>query len=344
MKIEEIASLAGVSKSAVSLALNGKQGVSHATREKVLRIARDSGYYPKSLHGVEQIFGSSKVIRFIACTNFGIVSDEYQNQPFFMELFHNIEEQCRKYGLSLSYSSIRHDQFFDEIDNVGNNYVSKGIILLGTNLSMEEIEKLSAKNNIVIIDTLFNTLNFNFVVMNNIMGAHQAAKYLTDLGHLSIGYVQSSSRMYNFDSRKTGFFDSIKSLGRSIPTEHIFTVDPTITTSQSSFISQWSNIKGTTPTALFCECDYIAISVIKSLTEMGLNVPQNVSVMGFDNIRESTIIFPELTTIDVAKQDIAAYAVQALIPTTESTTTARIKVIVDTSLIERNSCCQLIKP
>lgn len=344
MRIEEIALRARVSKSAVSLALNGKPGVSDETRERILTIAREVGYVPKSMQRAEQLYGSPKVFRFVACTNFGIVSDEYQNQPFFTELFHHIEDQCRQHGYSVLYSSIRHDKFVEEIDRLENSYVTKGIILLGTNLDAAEIEKVTTQNtNIVIIDTLFEASHHTFVVMNNLMGAYQAADYLIELGHRDIGYVQSSSRMYNFDTRRKGFFGCVTAHGLSIPERYTFTLDPTTTTAQPGFIAQWSNLGGTKPTALFCECDYAAISVIKSFADMGVRVPQDVSIVGFDNIRESTIIQPELTTINVAKQAMAIHAVRALISAVENSATEQIKVIVDTSLVERNSCCPPVR-
>lgn len=339
MKLEEIAKRANVSKSAVSLALNGKPGVSAETRDRILKIARELGYTPKSIQRTEEVYGAPKVIRFVARTNFGIISEEYQNQPFFTELFHDIEEQCRYHGYALLYSSIRHDTFLKTIQQVEQDYTTKGIILLGTNVGPEEIDMVAQQNpNIVIIDTLFETLHHNFVVMNNVMGAHQAARHLIELGHQSIGYVQSKSRMYNFDARRRGFFESIQSYGVVIPQDSIFTMEPTVTTSSPDFMTQWSNLRGQRPTALFCECDYMAISVIKSFTAMGIRVPQDVSVIGFDNIRESNIILPELTTVNVAKQEIAANAVRSLVASMESAQTERTKIIVDTTLVQRNSC------
>jgi DNA-binding LacI/PurR family transcriptional regulator len=336
--LKEIADKAQVSTSAVSLALNGKPGVSAETRDKIIKIAREFGYTPKSIERAEEIYGGSRVIRFVACTNHGIISDEYQNQPFFTELFQHIEEQCRSLGYSILYSSIRHDTFWNDIERLEDNYTSKGIILLGTNLSATEIEAVARQNpNLVIIDTLYEHLHFNFVVMNNVMGAYQAANYLIELGHRRIGYVQSVSRMYNFNARRRGFFECLESYDIPFSSDHLITVQPTVTSAQSEFITQWSEI-GEPPTALFCECDYIAISVIKSLLEMGVRVPEDVSVVGFDNIGEASIITPELTTINVAKQQIAMNAVNAIISSTENTQIEHTKVIVDTSVVERRSC------
>jgi DNA-binding LacI/PurR family transcriptional regulator len=82
----------------------------------------------------------------------------------------------------------------------------------------------------------------------------------------------------------------------------------------------------------------MAISVIKSLTELGVKVPEDISVIGFDNIFESQVITPELTTIHVKKDRIALLAVEKLIKQIENNDLDKIKLLVDTELIERNSC------
>jgi len=92
------------------------------------------------------------------------------------------------------------------------------------------------------------------------------------------------------------------------------------------------------PTALFCECDYIAISVIKSLHELGIRVPDDVSIIGFDNIQEAMVITPELTTIHVEKERIAEVAVKTLIDIIENDDPISMKTWIDTRLISRNSC------
>ncbi|WP_305953036.1 substrate-binding domain-containing protein [Paenibacillus kribbensis] len=97
-----------------------------------------------------------------------------------------------------------------------------------------------------------------------------------------------------------------------IPTSRRLSVAPTILSSQESLkkqLTEYLNDGRQLPTAWFCECDYIAISAIKTLSEMGIKVPEECSVIGFDNINESLIITPELTTIRVEKERMAELAV-----------------------------------
>jgi LacI family transcriptional regulator len=339
MKMEDIAKIANVSKSAVSLALSGKPGISEETRIKILKIVKESGYLPRSMIKADKVYGLTKTLRFVACTNSGIVLEQYYKQPFFMELIHDIEEQCRSRGYSLFFSSIQTDNLEEAMDVMEMEHESNGIILLGTNLTQEQIRLIAQKQiNLVVLDTCLETFNANFIVMNNVMGAYQAGRYLLDLGHRKIGYVQSNSRMYNFDSRKKGFMQSLAEEKLSIDDNHLFSVSPTVVSSQEEFVQKIKALKSPLPTALFCECDYIAISVIKSLTELGIRVPHDVSVIGFDNIQESTIITPELTTVHVEKGKIAELAVSKLFDMIENGDTVKMKSFIDTQLVIRKSC------
>jgi DNA-binding LacI/PurR family transcriptional regulator len=343
MKMEDIAKLANVSKSAVSLALSGKTGISEETRTRILKIVKESGYLPRAMIKADKFYGLTKTLRFVACTNSGIVLEQYYKQPFFMELIHDIEEQCRARGYSLFFSSVTTDHLEDAIAVMETEHESNGIILLGTNLTQDQIQLIAKKQpNLVVLDTCLETLNVNFIVMNNVMGAYQAGRYLLDLGHTKIGYVQSNSRMYNFDSRKRGFLQALEEEQLKVDPAHLFTVSPTVVTAQEEFMQKVTDLKDKLPTALFCECDYIAVSVIKSLNELGLRVPQDISIVGFDNIQESTIITPELTTVHVEKGRIAELAVSKLLDMVEHGDMVKIKSFIDTQLVIRKSCSPLV--
>ncbi|MEI7027065.1 LacI family DNA-binding transcriptional regulator [Paenibacillus sp. y28] len=339
MKMEDIARIAGVSKSAVSLALSGKPGISEETRAKIVKIVKESGYVPRPMVKAEKMYGLTNTLRFVACTNSGIVLEQYYKQPFFMELIHDIEEQSRLRGYSLFFSSISTDDLEEAFANLEQEHESSGMILLGTNLTQEQIRFIAKKQpNLVVLDTCYDTLNVNFIVMNNVMGAYQAGRYLLDLGHRRIGYVQSNSRMYNFDARMRGFMQALEEEQLTVDEPVSFSVSPTAITSQEEFKHKWSKLNGNWPTALFCECDYIAISVIKSLTELGIRIPEDISIVGFDNIQESTIIAPELTTVHVEKGKIAEMAVTKLLDLAENGDSVKIKSLIDTQLVIRKSC------
>ena len=338
--MDDIARLAGVSKAAVSLALNGKPGIGPETRERILQIAAEHGYQTKTRTAPrDQQAGS---ITFLVFANSGIVLEQYYQQPFFRELIHYIEERCRAHRCSLLFSSVDMSNFQEGIRTIADEKRSDGVIVLGTNLNKEHLEQVADRLSapLVVLDTCFETLPIPFIQINNIMGGYQAGTHLCGLGHRDIGYIASDIRIRNFDDRRIGFLQALREAGVELDAENEFSVAPTILSSQDALKKQLAAHldKGRSlPTALFCECDYIAISAIKSLGELGYRVPEDVSVVGFDNISEALIVSPELTTVHVEKERMAHLAVDILMESIESGSAVTSKIMVDTHFIERLS-------
>jgi len=340
LKMEDIAKLAGVSKAAVSLALNGKQGISVETREKIIQIAEKNGYTHKSRSSSDD--PSIKSLTFLAIANSGIVLEQYYQQPFFRELIHHIEERCRFYGYSLMFTSVSPDQFAEQLKLISEEKRSDGVILLGTNLGREQISDIARAITmpLVVLDNCFETLPVHFVSINNVLGAYQAGIHICDSGHSSIGYLASNVRIKNFDDRRIGFESALRERGLDPGDMCVFSVAPTILSSQENLSRQLTDYladKKPMPTAFFCECDYIAISAVRTLQELGLRVPEDISVVGFDDISEARIVTPELTTVQVAKERMAHLAVDLVIQSATSGETAASKVMIDTTLVQRKS-------
>ncbi|WP_057914922.1 LacI family DNA-binding transcriptional regulator [Peribacillus muralis] len=334
LKIKDIAKLANVSIASVSLALNNKPGISFETREKILKIAQQQGYTNKP-----SIPAKNKVVRFVACTSPGIVIKQYETLPFFTELIKYIGEYLSLKGYSLMISTINSENLENEINQLTEDNACNGILLLGTDLTKKQITFIAEHQpNVVVLDTCFETLNIDFVNMNSTLGAYQAGTHLIDLGHRRIGYVQSNVRIRNFDLRKEGFLMALKEYNLSISEKDYFSVVPTTLSSQEQLKQNILKRGGDLPTALFCESDYIAISLVKSLTEIGIKVPDDISVIGFDDIPECNVMNPELTTIHVQKRKMASLAVDRIIELMEISPHEKIKFVVDTELISRNSC------
>jgi LacI family transcriptional regulator len=340
MKMEDIARMAGVSKAAVSLAFSGKPGVAPETRERILQIAQEHNYEFKPRKSLAD--AASKAITFLVFANSGLVVDSYYQQPFFRELIHFTEERCRALGYSLMFSTISLDKLDEGITSIAESGNSQGVILLGTNLDRKQISDISGKLALpmVVVDNCYETLPIHFVEINNMMGAYEAASHLIGLGHRLIGYISSSDRIHNFEERRRGFAYAMRERGVELDPDCLFTVEPTILVAQETLKNKLDDYLGAgkpMPSAFFCECDYIAISTVKTLAEMGLRVPDDVSVIGFDNIKEARIVTPELTTVHVEKESMAKWAVNALVQEIETGSTIRNKIAVDTQLVVRQS-------
>jgi LacI family transcriptional regulator len=340
VKMEDIARLAGVSKAAVSLAMSGKPGIGEETRERILQLAEEHGYKRKARAAAPE--QGRKSLTFLAFANSGIVLEQYYEQPFFRELIHYIEERCRLSGYSLVYTSLALEQMTEQVPTLGGELQSSGVILLGTNLNSSQIsiivEQLPVP--VVVLDSCVETLPVHFVAINNVMGAYQAGAHLCELGHKRIGYIGSNVRMYNFDERRRGFMAALAACGLTVADADSLAVAPTILSSQEALKQQLSACLAAgaaLPSAFFCECDYIAISAVKTLGELGYRVPEDVSVVGFDNISEARIVTPELTTVHVEKERLAHLAVDLVIQAIGASVRATTKTTIDTQLVVRGS-------
>jgi LacI family transcriptional regulator len=341
LKIEDIANLTGVSKSAVSLALNGKPGVSPETRERILQVSEQLGYTSRKRSGSAKD-AAPGTITFLVFASSGLVEDHYYQQPFFRELLHHIEERCRNRGYTLRFATASADSILSDARHFESDQSSEGVIVLGTNLNRSQAADVLRMlgPHVVVLDNCFDTVDASFVQINNMLGAYQAGEHLYELGHRQIGYIASDARIHNFDERRNGFIYALKERGIEIGEERTFVVAPTILSSQESLKTQLADYLrngGVMPTALFCECDYIAISAIKTLSELGYRVPEQVSVVGFDNIAEAQVVTPELTTVHVEKERLAHLAVDLLVDNLKQERSVRLKVTVDTRLVVRQS-------
>lgn len=339
MKIDDIARLANVSKSAVSLALNGKPGVSEETRKTILSIVDEYNYVP--LRKIHKKNGNdnkpTKLIRFLACKNRDIITDNYQSLPFFNQLIGSLVEESIRYAYSLLLSTVDGASITDELAKLEKEQKSDAIILLGTNLSQSQIlEVKKIQNKLLVIDTCYPQIDIDFITMNNYQGAYAAAQHILDNGHTSIGYAMSKSRFFNFNQRQRGFFDTLNKADITINDRFILEF-PGMEIQEQSETFAYLKDTSDLPTVFFCENDYIAISLIKTLTNLGLSVPEDVSIIGFDDIPESRAISPELTTIHVPKKQIASSALKRVTEFLSTGLRVNSQLFINTELVERDS-------
>lgn len=336
MKIEDIARIANVSKAAVSLAINGKPGISEEKRKEILEIAKKYDYKPlRKTKKKAEI--RNFVLRFVACTNTDIIPDDYQNLPYFSELLSDLSTEVNKFPFSLLINSIPSDNLEVELRDAENTQASDAIILLGTNLNEEHLRIVrTIQANVVVVDTCIPTTNFNFITMNNYQGGYLAANYIIENDHEIIGYAKGMPRIYNFEERQKGFVDALNKHNISLKEEYIFTF-PAMDIQEHPAIMDQLNKLNPLPSVIFCENDYIAISLTKTLEKMGIDIPKTISIIGFDNIKEAQVISPELTTIHVNRKEIVRIALQKLFNKLAYNEDSSNHTLVNVSLIERNS-------
>jgi len=335
--IKDIAQKAEVSVSAVSLALNNKSGVSEQTRRSVLDIAKKMGY--KHSSSTESKPTGQKLIRFLVCSNSDMISSNYYEWPFFMSLIQNIEKACSKRGYALLITSTDIRNLEESIKSSEETQPSLGLILLGTNVTAADVLIVQKYQPVlVVLDNLFDQLNVNCVGSNHYMAGFQAASYILKKGFKKIGYVQSIKRPSNLEQVKKGFFEVMCENFTGIPDRFIFGITNSTEEGYADFKNLLPGCLKDLPEVLFCEDDYMAIGAMRALQEAAIRVPEDVSIIGIDNISLSSTTTPPLTTIQVDTNAMSREGVHRIIDIINSKEQPTMKIIVDTYLIERESC------
>lgn len=212
-----------------------------------------------------------------------------------------------------------------------------GIILLGTELSAGICRRfLEASLPMVLLDASFDAIDCSSVLINNVQGTYLATGYLIDRCNEQPGHLCSSYSIANFSERKTGFQKAVREHGMSVSKSLSHELAPSI---EGAFSDMLEIIDSGTPLAkcYFADNDLIAIGAIKALKLRGYKIPDDIAIIGFDNISEGRILDPSLTTIDIPRRFMGQTAVDQLIRQMEDPASHTVKLQISTSLIKRFS-------
>jgi len=334
LKAKDIAKKLSISPSAVSFALNNKPGVSEETRRKVLKVIEQMGYNTNNILS-KSALTHNRNIRFIIYKKHGLVVSD---TPFFSALIEGIDREARSlgYNLIVTYMDEKKDNLM-KILHIIKGTSPDGIMLLATEMTKEDLKPFKKLNiPLLLLDSYFESENLDTVIINNIEGAYKATCYLIELGHRDIGYLHSSVWINNFDHRMAGFKKAINNKGLKLKENLIFCLESTIDGSYKNMFNILES-KPKLPTALFADNDIIAFGAIKAMKEFGIRIPQDVSVIGFDDMPFCEMIDPPLTTVMVYKQRMGMIALKRLVERIDEAPAETIRIEVNTTIVGRKS-------
>ena len=306
MTIREIANLAGVSPAAVSLVINGKKGVSEETRRRVQTVIEENNYI---VPGQKR---PGKPKRFRLCVikfrTHGIALEE--NQGFIASIIDQIESECRHYGYDLAMFNCEVSTAAETLRELMTS-PPDGIILLGTELSENDyplLDMLTVPT--VVMDNSLNDVHVDSVLMDNEAISAEAVRYLHGLGHREIGYFCFSIPISNCDERYRGYQQEMTRLGLPIPPP--VRVMPTLSGSYKDMKRMLEEGEYVPHGAAVADNDTVAIGVIKAIREAGYRIPEDISIVGVDDIPFSAMTMPALTTMRISRSAMGTLAVDAL--------------------------------
>lgn len=331
MTIREIADIAGVSITTVSLALNNKGNIKKETRENILEIARKGGYIKKKQEGKKNIL----LIKYVSS---GISIEK--NGDFIAKIIDAIEITASENEYNINIKNILAKDWHESIYQINQDEFS-GVIFLSTEAEENLGNQIKNINiPVVAVDNMFETVDLNAVSIDNGGGIYDAVKYVKEKGHKEIGYINSSVKFTNIIKRKEGYKKALSLLGLNYNAENTIEVMPTLDGAYEDMIKLLK--KGIKlPSAYIAGNDTLAIGVIKALKENGYNVPQDISVIGFDDIPFCTMMDSPLTTMSVNKKSLGERAVRLLVESIEGINEDTVKILIRPKLIERSSIKQI---
>ncbi len=329
---KQIAEKLHLSQTAVSMALHNRPGVSRETRTLVLKTAEELGYDFTRLYRENRLEGSVYVVLYRssnAILSYTPIFDEY------LEGIRRIveKEKLRTKVLQIWEKSDDIERTLEEIR--GSDCI--GVVLIGTEITASVCRRFTALSvPVVLLDTYLEDVDCDCVLINNETGAYLAADYLISRAKCQPGYIRSSYRIPNFEERLVGYKKAIRSNGMSFSRSVIHELAPSF---DGAFADMMQILESGEPLAgaYFCENDILAISVIKALRARGYQVPQDIAVIGFDNIQEARIVEPSLTTMDVPRIFLGESAARQLLFRIQNRVPTPVKTAVAPSLVKRFS-------
>ena len=332
MTISDIAKLANVSKSAVSIVLNKKKGVSDKTRAKVLETIKRYNYNPNH---IAQSLAAKET------KSIGLIIKEIDN-PYFAKVMKGVYDTCSQLGYTvLLGSSELSDEKESEIINALMNKRVDGLLI--SPLQSEEsnytylINLLNDNYPLVILGEVKNYPT-NIVDIDNFQAAYDAVSYLIGLGHSKIAHFAGPIHSGHGQKRLEGYKQALIDNNIAINNNYILSVEPYTSYGYTAGMELFSK-KENLPSAIFCYNDLVAIGLINALTELKIQVPGKISVIGFDNIDFSKYVKIPLTTIQMPAYEIGKASADLLIKQIASSSAPLNKrIILEHKLIERNSC------
>lgn len=326
-RITEIATAAGVSIATVSRAANHKDKVAAETYKKILEAAESLGYSLKRPDTDVSSSGSKYIM----------VGIPFVDDFFFAGVLEGIEASAYRHNCKLILSKdLTSCTSIKEITSVCRSAHVSGLILLRSQLSPEDLQTLNRTFPIVQCCDIDDRANISTIGIDDALATKNMTEYLISTGHRQIAFISSEYRIRHIREREKGFMEAMKNNNLTINPNFIIRLHDTTYTSALSAATQLLSLPSR-PDAVFATSDVYAAATHKAARNMGLRIPDDIAISGFDNTLISQVPDPSITTINQPRYEMGYIAFERLI---EQISNPKIKpqtIILDTELLIRQS-------
>ncbi|TLS38688.1 LacI family DNA-binding transcriptional regulator [Pseudalkalibacillus caeni] len=327
VKMSDVAKLANVSTATVSRVLRSPETVKENTRQKVLSVIEELNYQPNIL---ARHFRRSE-------TNTILVIVPNIMNTVFAEIVGGIEQAAAANGYKVLLRNTNLDvrNEYEAIDHLKQRQVD-GMILLSERLEKKTLLEISKQYPVVLASAYIEGLKVPTVSIDNISSSREATEHLIRLGHKRIANI--CGPLFSSISR-----DRLKGFKQAVYQNDLEVDSVLIQEGEFTFDSGYNQMLKflaleVPPTAVFAANDEMAMGAIKAAKENGLKVPEDMAVVGFDNIKFSSMFEPALTTIAQPKYEMGKKAMELLLEQMQGVVHTKIQHVLDTNLVIRDSC------
>lgn len=341
LKSKDIAEVLKLSTSTVSLALNNKPGVSIKTRNKVFEYVEEyysSGSFTANEQEPTNITGTIVLVQHKNHDSLIV----YNN--FFQEVISRIQAACMDshYLLEIKYFSTGMNKN-SLLDSISQDKVA-GVIVYATELPYKDIQTyLDVHKPMVFLDARYPVPTIDMITISNRIAVSNAVEYAYDLGHRRIGFLRSHISIPNFEDRYSGYLEGLHLMGLEFNEKYVFTVHCTLDGACSDFSKILEEYPtNELPTVFLTDLDYNVAGALRAIKKNGYTVPDDFSLIGFDDLEFISDLNPPLTTIRINPL-FGTVAIKRLISKIESNDGSYFNVEVATELIKRDSVKRIIR-
>lgn len=327
--IRAVAAMAKVSIATVSRTINGSPLVSDKLSKRVWQAIEQLNYFPNT-HARSLVSGRSRIL--------GIIVENITN-PFFPELIQNFEEIAVANGYEILVSSSNSDPAI--LTTCVRRMIERkveGVAMLTFGEEEPVLDQLAFHEiPLVLAEFRLDNPRTSTILLDYETGIRAAVKHLVELGHNKIAFLAGPHNIHSALTRENNFRSAMEASGVPIQKKWIIECDHTLKGGVAGF--DRLQALATPPSAILCSNDITAIGVLRAAYLRGLRVPQDLSVVGLDDIDFAEFTLPPLSTIRLSRRELARAAFEALRQQAEEPASSRVQreFLVSTSLVLRGS-------
>lgn len=330
LTLKDIANAAGLSIAAVSKVVNNREGVSSTTRERVLRIMEEMGYAGRAGKGTASRPDQISIV----------IPDRYiTNDHFYGEIVQSVLDKAKGSSIVPELSIVPTHSGYDPNFDIFRGEIPRAVIFIGIEEPLLLDKMTSAGVPAVLLNGIDKTMSVSSVSPDYYYGAWAATQHLLELGHRDIVHITHPYRE-TIRLRQRGYCGAMESYGIEVnPDRHILDLgDPNaLNLSANDKIARYLEARDDLPTALFCVNDMTALGAIQAVEQLGMSVPNDISVIGFDGLPLGAHSRPSLTTVRIERAELGEVAVDLLLERYADVRRSTKRLALEVNLVQRAS-------